>query len=183
MKVNPNSLGLVIGFCLVAWGLSSRDRAGEIVAQTAQPGEGNGRSCTVVPGSVYDGDTIRVLCDGEEIKVRFCGIDAPEKDQPLGIESRDKLRELLPDGAVVSVVEVEQDQYGRTVAEIWNDALDGEEFVNGAMVLAGLAWHYERYSSNCPGVDSLVLAEELARSQGLGVFAPGNVTPWEWRRR
>lgn len=29
------------------------------------------------PGSVYDGDTIRATKDGEEIRVRFCGIDAP----------------------------------------------------------------------------------------------------------
>ena len=44
------------------------------------------------PGSIYDGDTLRVVRDGEELKIRLCGIDAPEIKQPLGIESRDYLR-------------------------------------------------------------------------------------------
>jgi endonuclease YncB( thermonuclease family) len=47
---------------------------------------------TVKPGSIYDGDTLRVVRGNEELKIRFCGIDAPELDQPLGIESRDYLR-------------------------------------------------------------------------------------------
>lgn len=35
--------------------------------------------------SVADGDTITVLRDGrEQVKVRFDGIDAPEKGQPFG---------------------------------------------------------------------------------------------------
>ncbi|MBW4536539.1 MAG: hypothetical protein KME09_21635 [Pleurocapsa minor HA4230-MV1] len=46
----------------------------------------------VKPGSIYDGDTLRVVRGQEELKVRLCGIDAPEIKQPLGIESRDYLR-------------------------------------------------------------------------------------------
>jgi endonuclease YncB( thermonuclease family) len=59
----------------------------------------------VKPGSVHDGDTLRVVRGDEELKVRLCpkgyrfayGIDAPEIKQPLGIESRDYLRsEAMP---------------------------------------------------------------------------------------
>ena len=32
--------------------------------------------------SVYDGDTFRVIKDNKELKIRMCGIDAPEKRQP-----------------------------------------------------------------------------------------------------
>jgi hypothetical protein len=47
----------------------------------------------VVKDTIYDGDTFRVINpQNEEVKIRLCGIDAPEKDQPLGIESRDYLR-------------------------------------------------------------------------------------------
>lgn len=36
----------------------------------------------VKAGSVYDGDTFRVIKDNKELKIRLCGIDAPEKRQP-----------------------------------------------------------------------------------------------------
>ena len=31
----------------------------------------------VKAGSVYDGDTFRVIKDNKELKIRLCGIDAP----------------------------------------------------------------------------------------------------------
>ncbi|WP_346294460.1 hypothetical protein [Sphaerothrix gracilis] len=34
----------------------------------------------LVPGSVYNGDTLRVTDDSKEIKIRLCGIDAPEME-------------------------------------------------------------------------------------------------------
>ena len=74
----------------------------------------------VVPNSIYDGDTLRVKNGFQEMKVRFCGIDAPEKNQPLGIQARDYLRSLINkgDGSII-VVPVEKDRYGRTVAELF----------------------------------------------------------------
>ena len=39
----------------------------------------------LVPGSVYDGDTLRVTDGAQEVKIQLCGIDAPEKDQPMGV--------------------------------------------------------------------------------------------------
>ncbi len=54
-------------------------------------------TCTVKPGSVYDGDTLRVFCNGQESKIRFACIDAPETKQTGGIESRDHLRSLIDD--------------------------------------------------------------------------------------
>lgn len=39
-----------------------------------------------------------VNCNGEELKVGFCGIDAPEKQQAMGIEARDHLRSLVAQG-------------------------------------------------------------------------------------
>ena len=72
------------------------------------------------PGSVYDGDTLRVVRGNEELKIRFCGIDAPEKKQPMGIESRDYLRSLVDIGkGELLLVPVEKDRYGRTVAEVY----------------------------------------------------------------
>lgn len=43
-------------------------------------------------GSIYDGDTLRVVRGNEELKIRFCGTDSPELKQTLGVEARDYLR-------------------------------------------------------------------------------------------
>lgn len=71
--------------------------------------------------------------NGEELKIRLCGIDAPEKDQQFGIESRDHLRSLIDrgieDGRLI-VLPVEQDRYGRTVAEIFVPMVDTEEEIH-----------------------------------------------------
>src|SRR4051794_4886553 len=45
---------------------------------------------------VADGETMTVRqTTGQELKIRLCGISAPEISQPLGIESREKLRSLV----------------------------------------------------------------------------------------
>ena len=70
---------------------------------------------------VSDGDTIVVRqMDGQEKKLRLCGIDAPEKAQALGKESKANLQRLVDEvNKTVMVSEIESDRYGRTVAEIF----------------------------------------------------------------
>jgi endonuclease YncB( thermonuclease family) len=137
-----------------------------------------GAVVSVVPGSVHDGDTLRVRRGTEEIKVRFCGIDAPELAQPLGVESRDYLRRLVGDG-VVRMVVVERDKYGRMVGEVF--LLDGRS-VNVEMVRAGMAYHYAKYSGNCLGRGAIGQAEDEARSRRMGVWVGGYQKPWEFRK-
>lgn len=137
---------------------------------------------------VSDGDTIAVNCDGEELKLRFCGIDAPESKQPLGAESK-ALMVKLTDGKQVFVRPIEKDRFGRTVAqvEVKGDRLvNGQPeiiFVNGEMVSAGLAYHYAQYSANCPNRYLIVEAEAIAKDEKLGVWGEGNfVKPWDYRK-
>ncbi len=140
----------------------------------------------IVEGSIYDGDTLRVTDGREELKIRFCGIDAPEKDQAGGIESRDHLRSLIAqgDGSVV-VVPVETDRYGRTVAELFLPVGGEEEIhLNSQMVMDGHAYHYAQYSSSCPNKNNIVRAEEMAKEQSLGLWVnPSAEKPWDWRKR
>ncbi len=76
----------------------------------------------------------------------MCIVDAPETDQPLGIESRNKLRELLKGGRV-EFYPIEQDRYGRTVAELAVMIGSPKEiFVNEKMVSTDMAYHYAQYS-------------------------------------
>ena len=140
----------------------------------------------IVEGSVYDGDTLRVTDGRKETKIRFCGIDAPEKDQVGGIESRDHLRSLIAQGdGSVSVVPVEIDRYGRTVAELFIPVGSEEEIhLNSQMVMDGHAYHYAQYSSSCPNQDAIVRAEERAREQFIGLWTnPLAERPWDYRRR
>ena len=145
------------------------------------------KSCQV--NRVSDGDTIAVDCDGEKLKLRFCGIDAPEKAQPLGMESKAKLESLVMlDQGKILVTMIEKDRYGRTVAEV--EVFSGKTtdrgdrinlFVNGEMVLAGMAYHYKQYSKNCPNHQVIENAEDEAKDKKLGVWSGYYQKPWDYR--
>ncbi len=140
----------------------------------------------IVEGSVYDGDTLRVTDGRSETKLRFCGIDTPEKDQAGGIESRDHLRSLIAqgDGSVI-VVPVEMDRYGRTVAELFIPVSGEEEIhLNSQMVLDGYAYYYAQYSAVCPNKDVLARAEAVAKDRAAGLWTnPLSEPPWDYQRR
>ena len=141
----------------------------------------------LVPGSVYDGDTLRVQRNGRELRIRVCGIDAPEIEQPMGVEARDHLRSLISQGdGTVIVLRVETDRYGRTVAELFVPVVDREEDIhlNSQMTLDGFAYHYEQYSDSCPNQDAIARGEAMAKAARAGVWMdPNAVKPWEYRQQ
>ena len=103
--------------------------------------------------SVYDGDTCRVDIDlGMGIwirneKLRLMRINAPEMtgpDKPLGVASRDFLRDLI-DGKeiIVETVKDQRGKYGRYLAEIWLGQEGGWINVNDALVAADHAVYQE----------------------------------------
>lgn len=104
----------------------------------------------VVPGSIYDGDTLRVERGGQELKVRLCGIDTPEIEQSMGIEAREHLRSLFAQGdGSIGVVPIEKDRYERTVAELFVIKSNSSEiYLNSQMVMDGHAYYYEKYSDS-----------------------------------
>jgi endonuclease YncB( thermonuclease family) len=123
---------------------------------------------------VSDGDTIRVLHDRMEMRVRLWGIDAPESRQPYGTRAKQHLSGLIY-GTDVRLEVLDRDRYGRIVARVFADGAD----VGLLMVEAGLAWHYERYA---PDDVELAEAQVRARRQGRGLWhEPSAVPPWRWR--
>jgi len=44
--------------------------------------------------SISDGDTLTVMVDRQQVKVRLADIDAPERKQPYGTRARQSLAEL-----------------------------------------------------------------------------------------
>ena len=67
---------------------------------------------------VKDGDTIVVELESGPINVRLGSIDAPERDQPWGVEATTALRPRVQAREVALEV-VEQDRYERLVAVVY----------------------------------------------------------------
>ena len=141
---------------------------------------------SVKPGSIYDGDTLRVVKGNQELKIRFCGIDAPELKQSLGVEARDYLRSLIDNSnGTVHLIRSGMDRYGRTIADLFvplESNPEQEIHLNSAMIEAGMAWHYEKYSDDCLDRKGLAIAEDIARDNKVGVHSGVHQKPWEWRR-
>lgn len=136
--------------------------------------------------NISDGDTITVVnTQGTKLKLRFCGIDAPERSQSLGKDATQYLKKLIQEsGSEVMVSEIERDRYGRTVAEIFTLLNDGrEKFLNEEMVRSGFAYHYKRYSARCPNKSAIENAEVIARSQKVGVWSGDYQKPWDYRKQ
>jgi len=97
---------------------------------------------------VYDGDTVTVDIDlGFDIilknqKIRLLRINAPEvrgKERPLGLKSRDALREKIGNRwVVIRTQKDKKGKFGRWLGDIWVD----DECINDWLLKEGLATLY-----------------------------------------
>jgi len=127
---------------------------------------------------IADGDTLVArTADFEDLKIRLYGIDAPEKLQEGGTEATKALRGLQ--GRQVTVLEMDVDRYGRTVALVEHEG----QSVNLDLVAQGHAWHYPQYCKEQPICGEIKAAEREARVARRGIWAKGGaVPPWKWRK-
>jgi len=130
---------------------------------------------------VTDGDTITVLdADQHQWKIRLAGIDAPEKRQPFGQQSKQMLSDRVF-GKQVLIETGKTDRYQRTIGKVF---VAGED-VNLEQVRAGLAWHYKKYEREQSAPDRLryATAEVDARRGLRGIWQqPEPVAPWGYRK-
>jgi endonuclease YncB( thermonuclease family) len=124
---------------------------------------------------VLDGDTI--IVKGK--RIRFFGIDAPEKSQRalsgerIGEWSTSYLKKLIL-GKRVSVTYYKKGFYGRIIGEIWMD-----ENINLKMLEEGMA-----VKANQNRNRSYINVEYVARLERKGIFGTlGFETPWFYRKR
>jgi len=127
---------------------------------------------------VQDGDTIRLKTG---LPIRFVGIDAPDKGEPLFNQSRAYLLQLIDDKTVeIEYARVQNDNYGRSrgYAFVTCD-YPSQKFCQGnrlnlnvAIVGAGLAkvrlgklWQRPKYE------DELKKAQAYAKSNQLGLWS------------
>lgn len=124
--------------------------------------------------AVADGDTLTVLRDRDQIRVRLVEIDAPEKAQAFGNRSKQSLSDLCF-GKTASLAEQGQDRYGRTLAQVTCNEIDA----NVEQVRRGMAWVYRKYA---PKDSPLYAAESEAKAARRGLWVDADPTPpWEWR--
>ena len=117
---------------------------------------------------VIDGDTVDVELDGEKYRVRYIGVDTPERDQWYYEEATDMNIALVKNKEVVLVKDVsETDRYGRLLRYVY--LADGT-FVNGYLVEAGYATAVT-FPPDVALVDELRALEQAARADGVGLWA------------
>jgi len=130
-------------------------------------------SGTVV--KVADGDTLTLLVDRKQIKVRLLEIDAPELHQAFGQRSKQSLGEMCA-GHDAIVRSTGRDKYGRVLGRVDCGGVDA----NAEQVRRGMAWVYDRYVSD----RSLYALQNEARATHAGLWADKEPTaPWVYRRQ
>jgi endonuclease YncB( thermonuclease family) len=125
---------------------------------------------------VSDGDTLTVLVDRKQVRVRLDSIDAPELKQPFGKRAQQSLAELCA-AKPAHVIEKGVDRYGRTIGWILCGAVDA----NAEQVRRGMAWVFVRFAAaNSP----LYALQGEAQGWRRGLWAdPQPIAPWDWRVR
>ncbi len=123
---------------------------------------------------VSDGDTITVLNNGKQEKIRLYGVDCPEKKQAFG-QSAKRFTLEFAGGQRVEVRRTGSDRYGRTIGWVSKEGKN----LNEELIKNGFAWHYKQYSSD----RNLARAEVSARNARMGLWREADPTPpWEYRR-
>jgi endonuclease YncB( thermonuclease family) len=123
---------------------------------------------------IIDGDTVHVFFQDEILKIRLTEIDAPERDQPYGINSTEFLKDLLKEGKVDIDISG-TDRYGRKLGRLyWRD-----KDINRELVSAGYAWVYDDYVTDLSFYDD----QNRARYLKKGLWKEESpIEPWNWRK-
>jgi len=173
MFLNKIKIFLLISICLIFFFLTYNDVKSEEVK--------------IISGiaKVTDGDTIRI----EGKKIRFFGIDAPEKKQqckktwltisfisfsknyPCGQISSDKLKKKINNKLLICKW-TNKDRYKRYIAECFK----GKTNLNAWMVRSGYAVAYRKYSKK------FVSQEIFAKKEKLGLWSGTFTMPWDYRK-
>ena len=138
----------------------------------------NGRCIEVLDGDTYKAE---IVIKGEKqiITVRCNGIDAPEKGQDYGDESREFLSQLILNRPVIMQFE-KKDVYNRYLCKTGVKTPCGNILVEKAMLDAGCAWHFVKYSNSA----ELQSIEDSARYRRVGLWKkPGAQPPWKFREQ
>jgi len=114
---------------------------------------------------VADGDTITVLENRAQHRIRLFGIYAPERRQDFSNRAKQLASDLVF-GKQVLIVKQDVDRYGRVVGTVYVVDL----CVNEELVTNGLAWVY-RYYCKIPICTAWLDLEAHARDSKMGLWS------------
>lgn len=123
--------------------------------------------------AIADGDTLTILVDRTQHKIRLAEIDTPERRQAWYQKAKDALSELVF-SKEVSVTVTTKDRYGRLIGRVYIYDLD----VNAELVRNGHAWVYRKYAED----PALYQLEDEARAAQRGLWGlpeSERDPPWE----
>lgn len=163
------ALAAVSGCSLLPVELPRPDGGSGPSAPLAPAPDGATATGTIV--SITDGDTVRMLVEGRELRVRLIGLDTPELRDPLecyGPEATAALEALAPPGSEVGYAydRDPQDRYERELLYLF--AADGT-LINLALVEQGYA-EALLVEPNDRYWPELQAAERAARDAGRGLW-------------
>ena len=124
------------------------------------------KNVAIGKASIIDGDTI--IIEGE--KIRFAGIDTPERNKVGHEFSKKKLKQKIDNNVVVCIREPNLDPWGRTVAECFI----GYDSISSYMVKNGYACDYVKYSKK-----KYAKEQSYAKSKKLGIWNMNFDPKWE----
>lgn len=126
---------------------------------------------------VVDGDTLRVIVDGTEERVRLIGINTPELVDPrkevecFGVEASKQMKNLA-EGEIVRLEYDEsqslRDTYGRLLAYVY---LEDGQMLNRKMIADGYAYEYT-YMTPYKYQSEFKDLQNLARASERGLWSP-----------
>ena len=129
---------------------------------------------------ISDGDTLTLLVDRQQYKIRIAGIDAPERHQAWGDKSKLNISRLsFNKTAVADCPKV--DRWGRQICKVTVNAVD----LGLEQIKDGMAWWYKKYAKEQSTDDRSVYenAELMAQLRRLGLWGDTNpMPPWDFRR-
>ena len=127
---------------------------------------------TAVVTHIVDGDTIDVRLNGQNFRVRYIGMDTPERGDFFYDEATEANRRLVAEQRVTMVKDVsETDRYGRLLRYIY---LEDGTFVNAELVRQG----YARVATFPPDVrfqELYITLEREARETGRGLWGEATI--------
>ena len=155
---------------------SVKDGVNQTGSDSAEQSEATRSSDLYQVDSVTDGDTIRVVIDGQIEAIRLIGIDTPEVYggvECFGREASSRMKELVEGGRVsleMDPTQGDRDRYDRLLRFVFTE--DGQN-VGEVMLREGFAREYT-YNKPYKYSDEFIQAEMNAKELELGLWSPEN---------
>ena len=111
---------------------------------------------------VIDGDTIDVRVDVAEERVRYYGVDTPERGDACFSEATDRNEQLVGDTVLLLPDARERDRYGRLLRYVFDT--QGRS-IDGQLIAEGLA---HAWTEDGAYRDQLIEVEALASAGDVG---------------